>query len=201
MTDVEDWIRSEVEEWLEYEIIEKVFQKTVEAARMDKDYDNFIEDALLAKQAGCSPLEFLAHEAISDLPENKAEWVRLFMKECQDKIDILENEIKSFQNTFNDLLRHCKIDRPFFMAYGSETIELIKARISKFYRTPDKLRQQMKAEAHILKRELLKSGKSSRAANDIIIFHLENNPIYHKLAASFTKETWKKFLQLPKEES
>lgn len=205
MAGVEDFIRSEVEDWLGYEIIDKVFQKIVETARNDddvsKDYDNFIEDALLAKQAGCSPLEFMAHEAISDLPDNKAEWVRLFMKERQDEIDFLTNELKTFQNTFNDLLRRLKINQPFGGLCDSKTIELIKARIGKFYRTPDKLRQQMKAEAHILKSELLKSGKSSRAANDIIIFRLENNPIYHKLTAGFTKETWKKFLQLPKKES
>lgn len=203
MTDVDDWIRSEVENWLGHEITEKVFQEIAENTRDDDDfpsaYDNFIEDALLAKQAGCSPFEFMAHRASSLLPEGEAEWIRLFMEERQAEIDCLANEVKRYIKAFDDLLRRCKIKRSAWGVGNIETdIESIKDRISKFYRTPNKLRQQMQIEAHALKRKLLEDGKSSRAANDIIIDRLEGDPIYHELAAGFTKDTWKKFLQLPK---
>jgi len=70
------------------------------------------------------------------------------------------------------------------------------AKANKFSRKPEEKRRKAKEFAHSRKRELLSKGKSSVAANYIVINELEENKEYSDIINDMGKENIKKFLQL-----
>ena len=77
--------------------------------------------------------------------------------------------------------------------------KMMVASKSKFIRKKDKLRDEAQKEGHRLKREFLTQGYSPNRANWEVETALKENPKYKALVESFSKDSLRQFLCLPKD--